>query len=213
MDSAVALVQAYLYANGYFTLTEYPVIEALRRDQYRTSTDIDLLAVRFPGAGRLLARSSGKRSREEIITKVDPALDPPDDCMDVLIVEVKEGKATLNRGGRDRSVLSTALTRIGVFDHDDEQGIIDRLLDTGTARTAEGPQVRLVAFGSTHDPKHERPYTVITLGHSLGFLLDYADEYWDALRTAQMKDPALGFLLVLMKAIRQDPALRKKLAD
>lgn len=177
MDSAVALVQAYLYANGYFTLTEYPVIEALRHKQYRTATDIDLLAVRFPGAGRLLARSSGKRSREETITKVDPALHPPDHCMDMLIVEVKEGKAQLNRGGRNRSVLRTALTRFGVFEPDDGQAIIDSLLDTGTAITKDGPQVRLVAFGTTHDASVKRPYTVITLGHMLGFLRDYADEY------------------------------------
>lgn len=28
MDTAVALVQAYLHVNGYFTVTEYPVLEA-----------------------------------------------------------------------------------------------------------------------------------------------------------------------------------------
>jgi len=27
MDTAVALVQSYLYMNGYFTVTEYPVLE------------------------------------------------------------------------------------------------------------------------------------------------------------------------------------------
>ena len=64
--------------------------------------------------------------------------------MDMLIVEVKEGKAVLNRGGRDPSVLRTALTRFGVFDPDHAQAIIDQLLATGTAATPEGPQVRLV---------------------------------------------------------------------
>ncbi len=30
MDTAVALVETYLRINGYFTVTEYPVIEAAR---------------------------------------------------------------------------------------------------------------------------------------------------------------------------------------
>jgi hypothetical protein len=52
MDPAVALVQAYLQMNGYFTVTEYSVVEAAgRSNQYRMSTDLDVLAVRFPGAG------------------------------------------------------------------------------------------------------------------------------------------------------------------
>lgn len=49
MDNAVALVQAYLYVNGYFTVAEYPVLEALKHAGYRTVTDIDILAFRFPG--------------------------------------------------------------------------------------------------------------------------------------------------------------------
>lgn len=30
MDNAVALVQAYLHVNGYFTVAEYPVLEVLK---------------------------------------------------------------------------------------------------------------------------------------------------------------------------------------
>ena len=52
MDDAVGLVQVYLRLNGYFTVTEYPVIEALGSRDYRTATDLDILAVRFAGAGR-----------------------------------------------------------------------------------------------------------------------------------------------------------------
>jgi hypothetical protein len=29
MDTAVALTQAYLHVNGYFTVTEYPVLESM----------------------------------------------------------------------------------------------------------------------------------------------------------------------------------------
>jgi hypothetical protein len=49
VDNAVALVQAYLRVNGYFTVAEYPVMEAMRTG-YRTLTDIDILGVRFPHA-------------------------------------------------------------------------------------------------------------------------------------------------------------------
>jgi hypothetical protein len=54
MDQAVALVEAYLRVNGYFTVSEYPVVEARRYGGFRTATDLDILAFRFPGAGRLV---------------------------------------------------------------------------------------------------------------------------------------------------------------
>ena len=59
MDTAVALVQAYLHVNGYFTVVEHPVLE-LRAGQVRTVTDLDVLAYRLPGAGDdLIHRRSG----------------------------------------------------------------------------------------------------------------------------------------------------------
>lgn len=51
MDTAVAIVQSYLHINGYFTVPEFPIVEAMQRGHYRAATDIDLLAVRFPEAG------------------------------------------------------------------------------------------------------------------------------------------------------------------
>ena len=50
MDNAVALVRAYLHLNGYFTVTEFPVMEALRGGGFRTATDLDVLAFRFARA-------------------------------------------------------------------------------------------------------------------------------------------------------------------
>ncbi len=52
MDTAVSLVNAYLHLNGYFTVTEYQVTETHRRGA-RARTDIDVLGVRFAGAGQL----------------------------------------------------------------------------------------------------------------------------------------------------------------
>jgi hypothetical protein len=48
MDMAVALVQAYLHVNGYFTVAEYPVLEAYRGNHARSVTDL---------AGRSVPRS------------------------------------------------------------------------------------------------------------------------------------------------------------
>ncbi|MGZ8710341.1 MAG: hypothetical protein ACXW28_08955, partial [Thermoanaerobaculia bacterium] len=48
MDHAVALVQAYLQLNGYFTSAESPIIAGAGRSGFRTITDIDILAFRFP---------------------------------------------------------------------------------------------------------------------------------------------------------------------
>lgn len=60
MDHAVALVEACLQINGYFTVSEYPVIEARGLHQYQVATDLDILAFRFPGAGRRLSGHEGE---------------------------------------------------------------------------------------------------------------------------------------------------------
>lgn len=54
MDTAVALVQAYLHINGYFTVTEYALVEVSHRHA-RSRTDLDILAFRFR---RLLVASA-----------------------------------------------------------------------------------------------------------------------------------------------------------
>ena len=47
MDTAVGLVQAYLRVNGYFTVAEYPVLDATGPAGPRTITDLDILAIRL----------------------------------------------------------------------------------------------------------------------------------------------------------------------
>jgi hypothetical protein len=97
MDNAVALVQAYLRVNGYFTVAEYPVVEAMRPGGLRVATDLDILAFRFPSAGRLVPGPGKSLARDSILSGADDALGVDPEEADMLIGEVKEGCAELNQ--------------------------------------------------------------------------------------------------------------------
>lgn len=199
MDNAVALVQAYLQVNGYFTITEYPVLEA-NRTGIEVVTDLDVLAFRFPGAGRLIP--SQRRGKDQWLTSVDPMLQCRLGAADMVIGEVKEGRAQLNRGARDRNVLTAVLVRFGCCAQEHVPALVERLIRTGTSDTPAGHQIRLLAFGSSGDNPAGQRYHVITLGHVLEHLQSYLREHWDVLRHAQFKHPAFGFLATLEKATR-----------
>src|SRR5207248_2762426 len=93
MDHAVSLVQAYLQLNGYFTSAEYPIIAAAGRDGFRTLTDIDVLAFRFPAGLPSPSPHSRKRTPRALdMSDVDPGLGVPPDSIDMVIGEVKEGR-------------------------------------------------------------------------------------------------------------------------
>ena len=199
MDGATALVRWYLHAHGYFAVTDYPIIEAVDSEHYRSVTDVDILAVRLPGAGRIISRQGRGRTHDEKLEVSDPELAPTDDRIDMIIGEVKEGEAQLNRGARDPAVLRGALTRFGKIKPQETEAIIGELLRKGEATASSGPRVRLLAFGS-YRGRNSGGYTVITLGHILEFLESMMRENWTAMRHAQYKDPAINFLVVLEKA-------------
>lgn len=113
MDTSVALVQAYLHVNGYFTVAEYPVLEASRGEHARSVTDLDILAFRFAGAGHEVVLGRGRRPLSGRAFAVDPVLECPADRPDMIVGEVKEGAARLNDAMRDPVVLEVALTRFG----------------------------------------------------------------------------------------------------
>lgn len=197
MDNAVALVQAYLRTNGYFTVTEYPVFKAARGGGYSAATDLDVLAFRFPGAGRPLAGGTdGPASFAP-----DPALGAPGDRPDMIVGEVKEGKAELNRAARDPRVLAAVLARFGCSSPAAAQRAATDLVRSGRAEVGTH-EARLVAFGVRVDAAVSPPYHRVSLGHVTGFLEDYIREYWGLLLHGQFKDPAFGFLVTLEKARR-----------
>lgn len=203
MDQAVALVEAYLRINGFFTVAEYPVVEASRYGGYRTATDLDILAFHFPGAGRLVAAQDHGC---EHLYAPDPQLGCATDRPEMLIGEVKEGRAELNEAARDPAVLEAALTRFGCCQHCRMSDVVGSLLRDGRAITHCEHLVRLVAFGAL-PPSSGRPkFDVISLGHIESFLQGFIREHWEVLRHAQFKDPVFGFLVMQEKGRRGEPA-------
>ncbi|MCB1740018.1 MAG: hypothetical protein KDK91_06595 [Gammaproteobacteria bacterium] len=200
MDNAVALVQTYLRLNGYFTVTEFPVIEAMRRGGHRTATDIDVLAFRFPHAGRLVPREGRSGTRDTVIDAPDPALGVPPDAPDMLIGEVKEGRAELNSAATDPAVLRAVLVRFGCCRQPDVDATVQDLVRHGRAETSPGHTTRLVAFGA-HAPEGRSPrYSIVLLETVTTYLESYISSNWDVLRHAEFKDPAFGFLVTLFKS-------------
>ena len=200
MDTAVSLVQAYLRVNGYFTVTEYPVIARARDGTYRTATDLDVLAVRFPNAGRLVP---GRRpSGDEDHFVVDKVLGVAADQADMLIGEVKEGRAELNEAATDPAVLRAVLVGFGCCPRAHAPRIVEELIRDGRARLPNGHLLRTAIFASIVSATDTRHQLVISLGHIAQFLRAYIDEHWEVLRHSDSKDPAFGFFMTLSKAER-----------
>lgn len=196
-DDAVALVRAYLHLNGYFTVTEYPVLEARSNETHRMATDIDVLGLRLPDAGGLVPAGGSSEPDDRFVP--DPALDTPEDETDLVIAEVKEGRAKLNAGARNPDVLSAVLRRFGQCPADRLSGAVDELRNRGTAQFTTDRRGRLMAFGSSI-PSGDPGFRAVQIGHVLQVLQAHLDEHWPVLRHAQIADPAVGFLSLMKKA-------------
>lgn len=197
MDNAVALVQAYLRINGYFTVAEYPILETHGKNAVQMATDIDILAFRFPGAIRQVV---GKRNEkwQQGLSIPDPDLKVPSGAPDMIIGEVKEGRAHLNKSMRNPSIVSAALARFGCCAAKHAEGTVQKLLASGRAKTPEGHMVRIVVFAS--GGAEERRFQVLSLAHITDFLRSYLREHWQVLHHAQFRDPVLSLLMTLEKA-------------
>jgi hypothetical protein len=200
MDHAVSLVQAYLQLNGYFTSAEYPILASAGRSGFRTLTDIDILAFRFPTpAGAPTGKRDGPQSLD--VSDLDPGLGITSDAIDLIIGEVKEGRVGINSGSREPDVLKAVISRFGNTDEDDDRVVRD-LLARGVATLPSGYVIRLVAFGAFPPGSEVPPCRIVSLGHVLNFLQNYVRKHWSMLRHCQLKDPAFGFLMTLEKARR-----------
>ena len=152
----------------------------------------------IPGAGRLIPGRGGAG-----LFAPDPALGIDGDNADMLIGEVKEGHAELNRNARNPDVLRTVLARFGCCSMRSVDATVQQLINTGKSVTHSGHRVRLIAFGSSSGRPPRGGYSTLTLGHIISFIEEYLDQHWKVLRHAQFKHPALGLFMVLKKARRE----------
>lgn len=199
MDTAVALVQAYLNVNGYFTVVEYPVLEASRRGPARSVTDLDILAVRFTGAGHEVIRGHGHHPLSGHVFEPDPALGCPSDRPDMIVGEVKEGAARFNPATRDPNVVQVALARFGCCHSAQAGGLARALLERGRIDAPSGHTLRMVAFGSVSDTAGVGLWHTVPMHQVVAFLRAHLHQHWDVLRHAQIKDPTIGILALLEK--------------
>ena len=197
METSVALVQAYLHVNGYFTVVEYPVLEAHRAEHARTVTDLDILAFRFAGAGHEVVRGRGHHALDDHVT--DPVLRCPAGRPDMIIGEVKEGAARFNLAMRDPVVLQVALARFGCCPPMHVEDLVGQLLARGEVVTAAGHTIRMVAFGDLEPNQPQPAWTIVPMRHVVQFLQTYLRAHWSVLRHAQIRDPALGVLALIEK--------------
>lgn len=204
MDNAVALVQTYLRLNGYLTVTEFPIVEAAANGGYQTATDLDVLGFRF-GHSCTLTPSAGSREApdpDRCWIETDAALNIRPGLSDMIIGEVKEGRAVLNRAASNPSVLAAALARFGCCEPHDAVILAQQLVREGRATTHGGHRVRLVAFGSLPPEAPSRRCEVILLGDILEYLRQHVHRNWSRLQASESKDPGLSFLMTLEKAQR-----------
>jgi hypothetical protein len=184
MDNAVALVRAYLQLNGYFTITEYPVIRRLQDGRLRTLTEVDVAGLHLAGGDPDYA--------------TDPVLRVPTDKPDLLVGEVKEGRAVVNDSATDPAILAKILRRFGCVTHEEARHVARTLLDHGGTQT-RAHHVRLVAFGAA-PADQPAPYLQIMLSDVVAYVDRYIDENWEIVRAAGSKDPIFGVMVMLAKA-------------
>lgn len=202
MNAAVSLVRTYLKLNSYFTATELPVIKKGDDGLYFEVTDIDILALRFPRAGHIVAQGR-PGPLDDFQFPLDPLLDIPTDSMDLIIGEVKAGKPKLNPHLRSEDTLYRALVRFGFCPPERLDRAVKELQEWGESWVRDGDvavptRIRIIAFGDgeTHDGDG---YTVMPLKNVAGFVTNHLKRYRDVLHPVRLSDPTLGLLHLLEK--------------
>lgn len=198
MDIAVNLVENYLRLNGYMTLSEFEVQRRDKKGRFKTVTDIDVMAIRFPG--EIYIGDPHTEADCEMLLIDDPVLELDDKTIDVIVGEVKQGQAELNPGIKDHGVLHSVLRRLEWIYTEDIRDVIKGLQREGIYRSpgrgGGTVRTRLVAFGRSG---HSNLNT-IALSHMVTTLLDFFERHEDAFRPIQFREPAPAFLSLLLKS-------------
>jgi len=198
MDVSTSLVQAYLHVNGYFTTTDYPLVEQLRHQPARTVTDVDVLAVRFGGHDDTAIKRATPRVSGPVAAQVDSRLRIKDGHTDMIVAEIKQGRAQVNPATRNRHALAGALARFGCCDEREAPALVKQLLQHGEANAAGGHVIRMVLFAS-HGERAPRGWNWVHLDHVFRFLDGYLKTQHHALGHVDLHDPALAWLNLLRK--------------
>jgi hypothetical protein len=202
MDTAVALVKAYLELCGYFVLAELPVRGRDKRG-YHDVTDIDILAVRFPHEPHPLKGPMAQPLH--VLLGKDPELGTFEEGLDVIVGEVKESRARLNPPLRRRETVAFALRRVGCCPEESVEGEAERVILDGQRehRMAEGMRcrVRLLVFAGFKSSK-QKAARYVSLDHCASFIAGRFREGREVLGGAQFKDPVLGLFALQDKLDR-----------
>ena len=198
MDIAVNLVENYLRLTGYMTLSEFEVQRRDNRGRFKTVTDIDVMAIRFPGD--VFIGDPHKAADCEMLIIDDPVLELDDNTIDIIVGEVKQGQAELNPGIKDHGVLHSMLRRVEWIYEVNINEVIDGLQRDGIfmAPSKGGGRVRtrLVAFGRSRFSN----LNTVSLSHIITTMLSFFEEHEDAFRPIQFREPAPAFLSLLLKS-------------
>ena len=199
-DPATQLVRAYLHINGYFTATEYPLVEKGRGTLPRSITDIDLLAIRF---GHRAADASVLAGNDQsivgpVVESVDPMLGCDDPATDMILGEIKQGRAHVNAGSRNLNALAATLHRFGCCPAGRATHMARQLVQRGSVTNDAGHRIRTVLFASRGDVA-PHGWHLMQLGHVFRFMQDYLQTEGSALSATQLLDPALAWLALLKK--------------
>lgn len=198
MDVAVDLVEVFLRFNGYLTLSEWHILGENPEGKWETLTDVDILAVRFPGQILLADTHDAQEAAELEMPGV--VLQLEEDTVDVVIGEVKQGEAVLNPSLTDHNTLHTVLHRLKwLYTGEDLERVVGDLSDRGVCYTPArgGGQVRtrLVAFGQAT----EASMNVIPLGVILERVAMTLEKHEDVLRSVLFASPSAATLKLLHK--------------
>jgi hypothetical protein len=197
MDIGVNLVESYLRLNGYLTLSEFEVQGRSSRGGFETITDVDIMAMRLPGA--LYAADPHGPEDCRLLLIDDPVLRLEDDLVDVIVGEVKQGEAQFNPGIRRREVLHSVLRRVE-WVYAEPIGTVVGALQDDLVRISPGRgggrvRTRLVAFGrAPADDLH-----TITHSHVVRTMLAFFSGLDEAFKPVQFRDPAPAMLSLLLK--------------
>ncbi len=197
MDIAVNLRESYLRLTGYFTLSEMEVHAENEDGTYRTVTDVDIAALRFPGD--TLIAETNLPSNHKMLLAEDPVLLLEDGVIDLIIGEVKQGDALFNPGLRSHPTLHSVLRRVEwLYAEGIERPIedlIEHCVSWAPARGGGRIRARLVAFGQAPaDDLH-----TINLSHILETMTGFMERYDHVLRPHNFSDPAPALLQLLQK--------------